>query len=439
MDEIALNEKNIFLIPVSDCLGNPAAGKEFYIVYAPLAGKMLVADEEGISRQLDAVVDELTVSGDPKRFFSKVGCAADLQKMSILPNHTCNFSCSYCYSARGRSNTVLEKDKLRTGLEYFINPGRLRERNISISFIGGGEPLLSWDLVRYGIEYASELAHRHGFNLLMTLITNGSIMNDEIIGCLKQYEVLPDVSFDILEDAQNKNRRHFDAVCRTLDMLCDAGLVPSVNATITPDTVNRMDEMLDFMDTRFPRIVNMVFEPVVSDAIFPTPRDLRDFYAAYLDGFMRVRRHAAQKGKTVTCRIYKNIDSLLERGCPSKFTLTPQGDISICYCTSSPREKQYAARTYGHIDTAGVHIDDDKFNMIHGINVYSFEKCTHCYAKWHCGGGCMCPNDLYDDKHLDEVCRFTCEMVKQTLLERLNERCLDESGSNLQEYIEKLI
>lgn len=431
MNEEILNRKNIFLIPVGDYFGK---GKSVHnIVYAPFTGKMLLADTEGLE-QLDAVMDELTVEGDINRFLSKIQRAEDIQKMSILPNHTCNFNCSYCYSAKGRSHTILEESKLKAGLDYFINPTRLKERSLSISFIGGGEPLLSWGLVKYGMEYATKLAEKHGFSLLMTLITNGSIMNEEIIRHLKHYHVLPDISFDILEEAQNKNRKHFDWVCHTLDMLCEHELVPSVNATITPDNVSKMTDMLAFMDSRFPKITNMVFEPVVSDSIFTTPAQLRDFYSTYLANFFRVRKLASDTGKSITCRIYKNIDSLLERGCPSKFTLTPQGDVSVCYCTSSPNEKRYAERTYGYVNEAEVHIDADKFRKIHGINVYSLEKCTNCYAKWHCGGGCMCPNDLYDEASLEEVCHFTREMIKHTLLERLEESCRQEEGCSLHNY-----
>lgn len=410
-----LLDEDIFIVPLDDFKGHEGIS----LVYAPLAGRFLLADDEGLSSIDEKVLSQLRIEGDKFRFFSKVRKANDLQKMSVLPNHTCNFSCSYCYSAKGRSNVVLDKEKLDRALEFFINPHRLKERNISISFIGGGEPLLSWGLVKHGIEYSSSLASKHGFNLIITLITNGSVISDDIISTLKEYTVLPDVSFDIIEEAQNKNRGQFNKVCKTIDSLCQAGIVPSVNATITPDTVLRMSEMVDFMNLRFSAVKNMVFEPVVSTDIFPSPLQLKEFYSLYLDNFFKAKSLAQANGKLVTCRIYKNVSSLLERGCPSKLALTPQGDISICYCVSSPREASYAKRVFGKVTADGVEIDDKRFSEIHGIDVHSFEKCQHCFAKWHCGGGCMCPNDNYDDAHLEEVCRFTRNMVIRSLLEKI--------------------
>jgi len=415
-------ESDIFLVPLGDRpelrnMLNPKG--ELYMVYAPLARKLFFVDDEDLPRVDDGVLSQLRVTGDISRFFSRIHHVNDLQKLAVLPNHTCNFSCSYCYSAKGRSSTVLERGKLEHALDFFFDPNRLAERNLTISFIGGGEPLLSWPLVKWAMEHSRRLADERGFNLLMTLVTNGSVMNDDIISTLLRYQVLPDVSFDILEEAQNKNRRNFDIVCDTIDRLCDNGLAPSVNATITPDTVVRMEEMVEFMEHRFPLVSNMVFEPVVSDVLFPEASDLKAFYDRYLDGFFKARRLASKRGKLVTCRIYKNVDSLVERGCPSKFALTPQGDISICYCTSSPKEKMYAKRVYGKVTDDGVVIDSKRFDAIHQINVHSFPKCSDCFAKWHCGGGCMCPNDLYDESHLDAVCIFTKEMVVRTLLERV--------------------
>ena len=422
-------EENLFKIPVGDHFG--MGPESVTMLYAPFTGSMLLADKNGMAEINDEQLNLLRTKDDINRQLSKVKRMNDIQKMAILPNHTCNFNCSYCYSAKGRSNIVLDKGKLKAGLDYFIDPKRLQERHLSISFIGGGEPLLSWDLVKFGVEYASELASKHGFEILMTLITNGSIMNDEIIDTLKNHHILPDVSFDVLEDAQNKNRRHFNLVCQNIDMLCQHQLVPSINATITPDTVERMEEMVAFMTDRFPAVKNMVFEPVVSDEVFTTAAQLHDFYEKYLNYFFKAKNMASLQGRYVTCRIYKNVDSLLERGCPSKFTLTPQGDISICYCKSSPKEKKFAERTYGTVKCNTVELNEDKFNRIHQINVHSFKKCADCFAKWHCGGGCMCPNDLYNDDYLEEVCVFTKELVKRTLLERMEESCKQRFGKKI--------
>jgi len=449
MNKQTETRSNIFLIPSGSYFN--AMETDYQIVYSPLTGCMSIANRDSIAdvwsfilEDDDAVTNKEVlevlngmVSKKPvNEYLSKMQGISDIQKMSVLPNHSCNFSCSYCYSAKGRANIFLDKEKLKAGLDYFIDPDRLTERYLTISFIGGGEPLLSWGLVRYGIEYAYNLAKKHGFKLLMTLITNGSIMNEEIIEHLKNFGVLPDISFDILEDVQNLQRKNYDKVCDTIHMLCRHQLAPSVNATITPTTVTRMTEMVDEMDTKFPEVVNMVLEPVVSPELFKEPSDLAGFYNSYLQNFLDARKYAESKGKNVTCRIYKNVDSIIDRGCPSKFALTPQGDISICYCTSSPNETHYDKRVYGNIGEDGsVNIDENRFDGIHNINVHYYPKCNDCFAKWHCGGGCMCPNDAYTEPFLEEICVFTRNLIKTVLLQRMEEQSMKYDGISLKEQL----
>jgi len=422
----------IFPIPVGSHYGMKE--DTLYLVYSPLAGCMLIATPdsvdalnsaldapEGSTSDIKEAIALLSNYSPIEKRIRKINGTDDLQKMSILPNHKCNLSCTYCYASQGRTGEELDKEQLKAGLVYFIDPKRLKNRFLTISFIGGGEPLLSWDIVRYGIEYAHKLAVEGAFTLSITLITNGTIMNDEIAATLKQYNVLPDISFDILKDTQDKQRGQYETICQTLDMLDNYGLRPSVNATITPHNVKLQEHMATEMLNRFPHVDNMIFEPVVSTAFFSNLTDFKQFYKDYHKHFMAAQKLAEAAGKKIESRLSRNLNDIIDRGCPSKFSLTPQGDITICYCSSSPKEKDYEKRVYGNIDkAASLALNQDKFLTVHNENVYSFDKCKDCFAKWHCGGGCMCPNSTYSEEYLNVICDFTCNYIKQVLLERMD-------------------
>ena len=105
-----LQKNDIFLIPIGDYLYCEKSA--YYIVYSPLKGRMLAADNRGLE-QLHEIMPELVSDLHIDDLVSKVEKASDLQKMSVLPNHTCNFNCSYCYSAKGRNNTTLQNDILK--------------------------------------------------------------------------------------------------------------------------------------------------------------------------------------------------------------------------------------------------------------------------------------------------------------------------------------
>lgn len=442
-----LNKAQIFPIPAGDFFNRQE--DHYYLIYAPLANAMMMASKENVIRLNEKIQNperlkeeddlkehllELTDAVAPEQRIQKINSPGDLQKLSILPTHKCNFNCSYCYASKGRSDVVLSEEKLLAGLKYFIDPQRTESRFLSISFIGGGEPLLAWPLVKKGIIFASELAAKTGFKLSITLITNGSIMNWEIIEVLKKYQVLPDISFDILPEIQNRQRSNYIAVCKTLDMLSDNGFTPSLNATITPDNVMLQEEMVREALKKFPCVENMIFEPVVAPELFDEPKSLAAFYNTFIEHFFKARNLAAMNNRLVECRIIRNMEEILDRGCPSKFSITPQGDIAICYCASSPNEPNYQSRVYGSISHSGiVSLDQQKFLKTHLDNLFSRRKCDYCFARWHCGGGCMCPNELYNDAYLEEVCIFTRKIIKQELLHRFENRYAEMYGFNIKQ------
>ena len=63
MNTEILYRNNIFLIPIGSYLD--AEDEAYCLVYSPLAGKMLVADKEGLE-ELPDVLPELVVDGDAK-------------------------------------------------------------------------------------------------------------------------------------------------------------------------------------------------------------------------------------------------------------------------------------------------------------------------------------------------------------------------------------
>ena len=279
----ALNARNIFTCRLSD---------NQVLLYAPLAGSAAIISEDEVSRLEDSAAkgdqdEDLATLSQRDADILEIAGPDTVSELSVLINQRCNFSCSYCYSAKGRSNTTLQYDVLDKALEYFIDPQRLKERHLSLSFIGGGEPLLSWPLVKHGIEYADFLASRYGFSLFMTITTNGSIMNDSIMDVLSQYGVLPNISFDILEEAQNKFK-FIKSSDRVLDVGCSPGSFSQymLNKILKTGSVVGVDILPNsFAHQRFKFILgdikeidisafdDILFDVVVSDAMPNTTSD----------------------------------------------------------------------------------------------------------------------------------------------------------------------
>lgn len=448
-----LSEKNIYKLSLAEELGR----NDLFLLYAPLAGNVLLAStgeveaieatvanrvkgdyETDGNEELSDIVDALVADPPIPDKSSKVTDPADFLRMYILPNYICNFSCSYCFSAKGRSNKSLRKEHLKGALDYFICPTRTESRRLAITYLGGGEPTISWELLRFGLEYAGQLAETYSFELLTTVVTNGSRITPEMVDVFSRHRVRVRVSFEILEDVQRKQRGSYEAVCRGLDLLSQCSVKPMVRSMITPDNVRLMPRMIEILHNRFSYVKEVLFDPIISSDTFREADFTRTFYDTYSRIFLQARALADSYGISLKCAPLRNLDMVVERYCTGEFCLTPEGTITICHQVSAPNEMGYAHCIYGQVDESGIlAIDRQKFqSLIAEHTIYTHPACKDCYIKWNCGGGCMMQNNQYSEQIREVICQSTRVFCKALLLERLREQFAAD-GQTLESYIQQ--
>ena len=425
-------QNNIYKLPLVEECGR----RDLFLLYAPVAGNMSVATqkeceqlEEAIrqhpneAEEMKEIVESFILGTPADQRDSKVNNVDEFLRMYILPNYICNFSCSYCFSAKGRSNKSLKKEHLKAALDFFIDSKRVKTDRLAISYLGGGEPTISWDVVEYGLEYGDMLARRHGIELMTTIVTNGSRITERMVEAFNKYNVKVRVSFEILEVIQNKQRGQYKHVVEGIDRLSQGQNPPMVRSMITPDNVELMPEMIEELHRRFPRVQTALFDPITSNATFHDVEITRAFYDRYYDSFLQARKKAYKYGINLMCAPLRNLDMVVERYCTGEFCLTPEGTITICHQISSPNEVNYKDCIYAHVDSSNrIVIDNDRFHQLISKNtVYTNPKCEECFIKWNCGGGCMMQNSQYSSEILDVICDFTRRFSKTLLLERLKE------------------
>ena len=407
---------------------------EYNVFYSPIGRCYVVATEEQFSEFINKksykeifahLVDYVPI--DQQR---KVRAPKDYTLLTILPNNMCNFSCSYCYSALGRNNDQLSLHHLTKAIDYFFkSKGKRFDRPLTISFMGGGEPMLSWDIVKYGILYARQLSQSNGVKLNIRIITNGSIFNDEHLQLIKEHDVEVSVSFEIIPEIQALQRKHNEIVTTNIKRLVDFGIPVQLNATITPINVCRMTEMIEIVHHKYSAVKNIMFEPVVAEKMFATPTDMRQFYQQYIEGFINGRILADKYNIALTSFAYLRTIFPLERACPGEFCVTAKGDITGCYCIDSERMQLFEMTKYGSIND-DIIFDESKYTDLINNNVYSKPECADCEVRWNCGGGCFHQYNTYSKPYRDEVCTFTKDFVRRIVEYKVNKmlqnnNCID--------------
>ena len=262
-----LASKDIYPFPITSDLEK--LGK--WIVYLPLIRYATIVDKDVVVELQNAIcgrpygktqiVEDILshMEDEKKKIYYTSSDETGLLNMMILPNNKCNFHCSYCYSAYGRSGKEISYDKLSSAIDYFFDISRAANQRLTISVLGGGEPLLSWDLLKRALNHAFELGVKRKTKIPVSLVTNGSLIPEDMLEYCKENDISVSVSFDILEDIQREQRGSYELVKDNINRISDYGLDVALNTVITNSNVDRMKEMILHMDKEMPLVKKVSF------------------------------------------------------------------------------------------------------------------------------------------------------------------------------------
>lgn len=445
MDNQIVIDKDIFAVPAGEEWGVEA--DRVFMIYAPLNGHISLATEETVRTLKECASglnDDQALKNALSVFQAKGSVPVhylpesphELYQIDILANYTCNFKCIYCYSAAGRSNRQIEFDKIKAVIDYLFCSGKEQKNPYIINFSGGGEPLLSFELIKKTVCYIEEVNKDRNYIYNIGLVTNGSLITPEIIDFLQEHKVDMAVSFEILERLQNKERGSYDRVSANIDMMLERGFPFGIRTTFTPESVSCMCEMIDELASRFPKLKKVVYDTVLAPSLFDTPEDLKNYYDSFIEEYWKAKEKGAGMGISVESVAVEMLSMVRDRTCEGKIVLTPMGTISSCARVSSPQEETYEDYIYGEVKEGEVDFNQERFEgIISESNIYSQPMCAECFARWNCGGGCRLFHHSFGPEYEEVRCNFVRKALKTQLFKVLESNFRKSSGLDLKEFI----
>ena len=88
--------------------------------------------------------------------------------------------------------------------------------------------------------------------------------------------------------------------------------------------------MIEEVASKFPKLKTVVFDTVLASVLFPTPKDLNDYYNTFIEEFYKAKALAKGKGIHLESNAVELLSMARERTCEGKMVLTPMGTISSC-------------------------------------------------------------------------------------------------------------
>jgi len=328
----------------------------------------------------------------------------------LLLTDLCNLRCSYCYiegsfDAR-HTFSVMTRETAQKGLAAFAralgeNPLKGIRPQPQIIFYGG-EPLLNSQVFIDALDEIAALQTQNRLprDVAKVLITNGTVLTEDVVDAILKHQVSVSVSMDGPREVHDAHRiakdegSTFERVVHCIRRLQAHGIQPSISCTITKSNVDQLEQVLMWLDSEF-GIKSLGFN-MLMDLQGSTLIDA-DYTERATEGILRCFVIAREKG-IYEDRIMRKAKAFVNRhihavdcgGCGNQIVVTPDGRIGPCqaYLGSSPAFP-------GSIDDPSFSAHQDSlFLRWSDRSPLSTPTCWDCEALGICGGGCAYNSEI---------------------------------------------
>lgn len=320
----------------------------------------------------------------------------------FILTENCNFGCSYCFVKRdGEARTgskVMSLDTALRGLDFFceqIARDETRFEDEKNIIFYGGEPLLNTKTLQFIVDKIAEYqsSGKLPLNIRLSIITNGSLLNEKNIELLRKNKVAIGISLDGDECATDSCRVYIKGGPVYQDVIkgierCKKSEVPfSLSVTLTEQSVKTFDATLE--ELRKIGCKSLGFNILLTDENFQVAEGYNESAAdCIIRGFEEFRKDGVYED-----RMMRKLKSFAESkvylfDCGAagagQIVIAPDGDVGVCHGFLGSRE------------CFPTNVADNNFNLQTDPTFAEWGKrtplnmpeCQGCMALGMCGGGC---------------------------------------------------
>jgi uncharacterized protein len=344
-------------------------------------------------------------------------------EVTILTTYACNFRCVYCFEESVKDDIFLDKYTSDLIIKWLINRAEQRKFKRLFLVYYGGEPLLNIRPI-YDISWhIREWAERKGVEFGFGIITNGSLINPDLIDKFLTVGLkLVRVTIDGDRDAHNKKRPFtdgrptFDLIMHNIKRVIDKVSI-GVVGNFDLENFASIPRFLDYLEEegllrKLSRIDFAPLSPRLGPKNNPGAIELSECLSfVSKDGLfnevLAVKRELMRRKIKVNTGLAINACSLIMQD--AGVTIDPRGVIYKCNAL------------LGYPEFSIGNVSDEEFNdkFQDFLNIDAWNKCPKsCPYIPMCQGGCRFYSYLEHRNFSDLSCkreyfdRITPELIK---------------------------
>lgn len=325
----------------------------------------------------------------------------------ILCTQECNLRCKYCFEESMHSGCMPTLQEIRCNFNAFLDNGfekfvvelieinRKLGRSTDITFHGGEPMLVGADLLRKACNIIKKYE-----GTSISIQTNATLVTDEMIQLLKEFEVHVGVSLDGPKDMHdyyrvNKhNAGSFDLVFSNVQKMKKAGIMVGALATVTDRTIKDPERFYSFFKENG---IDYSFNPLFIDSNQPTncnslnTNDYIAFYKRMFDLWINDKScyqsiqcfERIMSAMSVKKSIFMEVCTYIPDCSRTTVAIDTQGDFYRClhYCMDKKNR-------IGNILTDSLDIAFGNEAFAKRFDYLKETECKDCDIQEYCCGGC---------------------------------------------------
>lgn len=401
------------------------------ILYSPLTSKILELDENTI--QAIVAFKKETATQNQIEHLESIDILVETEELRmpklkdptgivLFPTTNCTEQCTYCYARAGENIKNMPENTAQIAIDYIIkNAKKQGQHEIAIGFHGNGEPFSNFSLMKFAIEYAK----KSNLKVNTRVSTNG-VINDTMRKWAVENIDNIQLSMDGPEEIQNAQRPlangegSFNKVMETIEFFNKQKKTFGIRATITAQSVTKMEEIVNFFTQISPR-KKFHLEPLYECGRCSTTHAKAPDYKQFTNELIRLRN--IDNGT----KIYYSGGNLFQRkfaycgAVKNNFYITEEGLITTCNEVSTLEDPRANIFIIGSIEKGRIHINKEKRQYLRKRTIDNIAGCTNCFAKYTCAGECPAKvsletGDIFNTKDL-----YKCDSNKQAILSEIKQ------------------
>lgn len=321
----------------------------------------------------------------------------------------CNLDCDYCYIPSLHSNNKIKDGFFEKLSEVIIND-RVKYNEVNLK-LAGGEPFLNLKFWKLGFDYFIKELHKNGINLNVRIITNLTVVSDEIIDFIKSYNINLSFSIDSLDSENSrvfyrKNINSSSKVLSNLKILNNHGVRPSAMITVDKSNYENIKKLIRYLIEN-----NIVFR--ISDN--KEDNNLKNEFKYALDQTIELLNDAVVKDKDIMYKfLISDLNTLYPNAEPCSMgknatAIYMNGDIFFCHTEFGTEKK------LGNIWSTDSLIETIQSGYFKHLNLST--DCDKCEFRAICAGGCP----LYRVNGKSSQCATYQHIIKNVV--KIYEKC----------------